>query len=338
MAGADRSSQEDRRESTRYLQALGLRRDEADTYLAIVDGPKTPAEIATVLNINLDRATTLLDELVTRGLANRLPGEETRYGMTSPEWVFPTLIRHREEEIEGSRRLARELEQKFRAFESGIPVSNAYVEIVGGVEATLAQTHRIQSEAKKEILGFVKEPILSLDNAGEEVAAKRGVRNRWLWERSFLEKPGMIEVARDYAAMGEEIRVVSVLPSKLLIIDGEIAIVHVTELTGSEPLVAGLATRHPELIATFTQLFELLWRSSIPVFEGLPAVSVDENPQREELLGCLTAGLTDGAIARQLGISPRTLTRRIQEILDELGVETRFQAGYRLGSRATERT
>ncbi|MEA2477023.1 MAG: hypothetical protein QOC87_1222, partial [Actinomycetota bacterium] len=208
---AQSSSQDDRQQFARYLQALGLSRDEADAYLTIVGGPKTPDEIAAALNVSERRASALLDGLVTRGLANRLPGEATRYGMTSPDWAFPTLIRHREEEIEGCRRLSHQLAQQYRALDAGVSVTNAYVEIVGGTEATLAQTERIQSQARREILGFVKEPLLSLENRGEEAAAKRGVRNRWLWERGFLEKPGMIEVARRYASLGEEIRVVSTL-------------------------------------------------------------------------------------------------------------------------------
>ncbi|MEH1126371.1 helix-turn-helix domain-containing protein [Micromonospora sp. CPCC 206061] len=45
------------------------------------------------------------------------------------------------------------------------------------------------------------------------------------------------------------------------------------------------------------------------------------------LLGLLAAGLTDEAIARTLGVSLRTIQRRIHDLLLELGVTTRFQAG-----------
>jgi hypothetical protein len=50
------------------------------------------------------------------------------------------------------------------------------------------------------------------------------------------------------------------------------------------------------------------------------------------LLTLMASGLTDGAIARKLGISERTVRRRVSDILAELGVATRFQAGLLLSS------
>jgi DNA-binding NarL/FixJ family response regulator len=41
----------------------------------------------------------------------------------------------------------------------------------------------------------------------------------------------------------------------------------------------------------------------------------------------LAAGLKDEAIARQLGVSLRTIHRRTGDLLDRLGARTRFQAG-----------
>ncbi len=50
-------------------------------------------------------------------------------------------------------------------------------------------------------------------------------------------------------------------------------------------------------------------------------------PAHEAILRLLAEGQTDQAIAHSLGINPRTVTRRISEIYDALGVESRFQAG-----------
>lgn len=43
--------------------------------------------------------------------------------------------------------------------------------------------------------------------------------------------------------------------------------------------------------------------------------------------------MKDIPIARQLGVSPRTVTHRIRKLREGLAVETRFQAGFRLGRR-----
>ena len=49
--------------------------------------------------------------------------------------------------------------------------------------------------------------------------------------------------------------------------------------------------------------------------------------ERRFLLEQLMAGATDEVIARKLGIGLRTVRRRIAELMTELGVDTRFQAG-----------
>jgi DNA-binding CsgD family transcriptional regulator len=56
--------------------------------------------------------------------------------------------------------------------------------------------------------------------------------------------------------------------------------------------------------------------------------------QQQFILRCLAEGETDRMIARRTGVTPRTVTRRIAEIYQELQVESRFQAGvvaHRLG-------
>ncbi|WP_314103496.1 helix-turn-helix transcriptional regulator, partial [uncultured Frigoribacterium sp.] len=62
---------------------------------------------------------------------------------------------------------------------------------------------------------------------------------------------------------------------------------------------------------------------------GLRAPTVDER----DLLAFVAAGATDDVIARQLGISPRTLRRRLHDLFDELGASNRFHAGVEAARR-----
>ena len=48
-----------------------------------------------------------------------------------------------------------------------------------------------------------------------------------------------------------------------------------------------------------------------------------------ELLALVGLGLTDQAIARQLGLSERTIQRMMSAIMTRLDATTRFQAGVR---------
>jgi DNA-binding NarL/FixJ family response regulator len=72
-----------------------------------------------------------------------------------------------------------------------------------------------------------------------------------------------------------------------------------------------------------TAVFEAFWRSARPLFSPDDEDAVSER----ELLSLLVVGLTDAAAAAQLGISVRTVQRRISELSERAGVSSRFQLG-----------
>jgi DNA-binding NarL/FixJ family response regulator len=45
------------------------------------------------------------------------------------------------------------------------------------------------------------------------------------------------------------------------------------------------------------------------------------------------AGATDATIARQTGVSQRTVERRVRALMEQLGAGTRFQAGVQAAHR-----
>jgi DNA-binding NarL/FixJ family response regulator len=60
---------------------------------------------------------------------------------------------------------------------------------------------------------------------------------------------------------------------------------------------------------------------------------VDVDPDRvdeadAQMLALLLAGLTDQAVATQLGTSLRSVQRRIAALMDRAGVNTRIQLGW----------
>ena len=63
----------------------------------------------------------------------------------------------------------------------------------------------------------------------------------------------------------------------------------------------------------------------VPGLDGQP---YDEGASDQRLLlGQLAGGAKDEQIARALGLSVRTVRRRVADLLDELGADSRFQAG-----------
>lgn len=57
---------------------------------------------------------------------------------------------------------------------------------------------------------------------------------------------------------------------------------------------------------------------------------VSPPPHLVPILEALMGGQTDVAASRRLNMSPRTFSRRVAELLDYLGVETRFQGGVKI--------
>jgi DNA-binding NarL/FixJ family response regulator len=88
------------------------------------------------------------------------------------------------------------------------------------------------------------------------------------------------------------------------------------------------------MLDTLIALFEQVWERAVAIHPDgtLPADALPGRPDGPSdadraLLGLLAAGLTDAAIARQLGMHPRTVQHRVRDLLDRLGAATRFQAG-----------
>lgn len=82
-------------------------------------------------------------------------------------------------------------------------------------------------------------------------------------------------------------------------------------------------------MAALTLLFELYWEKAVPVSE----LSGPRSSERTFLLRQLQAGAKDEPIARTMGLSPRTVRRRISQLMIELGADTRFQAGAEAARR-----
>jgi DNA-binding CsgD family transcriptional regulator len=80
--------------------------------------------------------------------------------------------------------------------------------------------------------------------------------------------------------------------------------------------------RHPMLVRLFIEFFEKLFALALPV----PASGREVDPDLE-LLSLLGSGLKDEAIARYLGCSLRTVRRRVAQLMDRFGADTRFQLG-----------
>ncbi|QCC76308.1 hypothetical protein E2C04_02140 [Nocardioides daphniae] len=126
----------------------------------------------------------------------------------------------------------------------------------------------------------------------------------------------------DRAAAGEEIRLLPEVRSRLAIVGDDRALI--PEQPGLTN-VRAIVLRDAAIVAPLRLYYEELWNQAValPVFD---AHDVRQDARRL-LLSQMADGARDEQIARTLGIGLRTVRRRIASLMEELGAETRFQAG-----------
>lgn len=87
--------------------------------------------------------------------------------------------------------------------------------------------------------------------------------------------------------------------------------------------------RDPVVVAAFVELFDRLWVTAAP------AIATDDDRLTGGVLELMRQGLKDEAIARAQGVSLRTVRRRIATLMEEHGVDTRFQLALKLIERGS---
>jgi hypothetical protein len=88
---------------------------------------------------------------------------------------------------------------------------------------------------------------------------------------------------------------------------------------GSSTPESAIVIRTPPVVAAMDLLFDQLWATS-------HAWSSDEEPW-VDVVRLLSEGMTDEAVGRALGITTRTVRRRVSEAMTELGASSRFTLG-----------
>ncbi|MER6977537.1 helix-turn-helix domain-containing protein [Streptomyces carpinensis] len=102
---------------------------------------------------------------------------------------------------------------------------------------------------------------------------------------------------------------------------------------------SAVLVRPGALLDALVAFFESLWNGASPLVlteDGLAGeTECDRTPPPEDLLllSLLLTGLTDAAVAGQLGTSLRTVQRRIRDLIEFAGVQTRMQLAWEAARR-----
>ncbi len=329
------------------LEAAGVGPDEERVYRVLVQAGAADIErLAGTLMLPASRVERLIGNLLAKGLVNPLGGRPRRYAATPPDVGFGPLLLHRQEELDWARRTVTQLTEEHRA-NARRHDATQLIEVVTGAEAIRQQLRTLQLGTRSEILWFCRAghvAMPSADNDEEFAMLARGVSYRVIYERDLLEEPGMIDSLVAGLEAGEVARATPTLPIRLAIADRSVALCPlVAERDGvSEPTAA--LVRDSSLLTGLIALFESYWSAASPLRR--PAVGGDGRQALEQhapgppisdderhLLSLLVAGVTDKAIATRLGVSMRTVQRRVSDLMALVHAETRMQLAWQVARR-----
>lgn len=295
-------------------------------------------DLAEVAELTQHEADEVLQRLVAKGLVTVQQADEPVFRPLPPDVALGTTLLRRQESLEAARKTVAALSEEFRASASRRDAHHL-VEVIVGATALRERLRDLQDAAREEILWFCRANPLAMqgaDNTEEYGALSRGVRYRAIYERALLETPGELDTIAEGVSWGEEARSLPTLPVRLAIVDRSTAVcplVRDNELGIGEPTAAVIG--RGQLLDALLALFESHWEQATPV-----KLHADDKQETEGLddserflLSLLVAGVPDKSIASQLGISRRTVQRRLDRLMALAGVDTRTGLAFQAAKR-----
>lgn len=194
------------------------------------------------------------------------------------------------------------------------------VAVVRGGEELLARTGHLFAAATSVSCAARDLNTWAVTRPGSGFTRPRGMTIRKLYLAGILLNPSTAQHVHEVARIGAEVRITRDEILETIILDRRIAILD--DGDGSYSVLSG-----PE-VAAVASLFEAAWRSGtdLAVYDAQHAELRALAPR---VLDLLASGCKDETAARTLGLGVRTYRRRVAELMDALGAESRFQAGAR---------
>jgi len=326
----------------RELELLGIDENEEQLYRWLLAHPgATVSRIADALELGPRKTQRLLESLESKGLTNHSPEKPRRYIPAPPNLAIEALILDRQDRLRRLRATVSDLDRQAQKAQGN--GGESVVEIASSAEARRLIVEQIDRAATDEIVTLIRKPILvtSLDQPDSDptqrAAQARGVRMRSIADADYLTLPGAVRRTFADLRAGEDIRVLPELPFKMVLADRRIAIIPLDLKQAGGP---SLLVRSSALLDALYALFEILWERAAPIAlspEGELALEAagdaHASGDRLRLVSLLAAGMNDKGIAHELGMSERTLGRRVVELMQALDARTRFQAGWQAAMR-----
>ncbi|WNF00042.1 hypothetical protein PS467_34335 [Streptomyces luomodiensis] len=162
--------------------------------------------------------------------------------------------------------------------------------------------------------------------------SKRGVRVRAVCAAEVLDDDWAARRCASTAARaGAQVRVVPQVAGPLVVLDEHAAFIPAAGGRAGSAVVV----RQTTVLDMLRGAFEQHWSEAVSPAEQaeLDAEALTGDEVKRRILHLLVQGARDGVIARRVGISVRTCRRHIAELVEQVGAESRLQAGFLMAGR-----
>lgn len=200
------------------------------------------------------------------------------------------------------------------------------VERVSGPEVRAFLTGRPwESEGLSALPAGAIRPELMEQSMDHDIALlDRGVKLFGMYEAHEVRDPRVVRSLTRFQQAGASVRVRAGITQRLVIVDRAWAVISANVgSAGGEALVV----TQPVLVRALVAHFHGLWANALSFGEAeQDTLSTERIAQTLDLL---QRGLTDEAAARELGVSVRTVRRRVAAVMELFDASSRFEAGVK---------
>ncbi|MBR7833245.1 response regulator transcription factor [Actinospica durhamensis] len=283
------------------------------------------AELAEDLDAAPDAVRRAVRHLTDLGVVER---DGSSVAALDPRPALQGAVRQRRAELDQLTRTVDELSSAFHD-RAARGIVSRLIEPVEGRAAIAAKVDDMLARADEEVLAFDTPPYVVHQYGDADIEIEllsRRITCRAVYAAEVLDVPPRAERIRTLVELGEQARVVPVVPIKMIVVDRREVLLPLFT-AGQGPQQHAVVVHNSGICDALVALFEAVWARGVPLFapqgqreDGLP-------PEDRAILHLLNAGLKDDAIGRQLSLSERTVRRRVAEISERLGASTRFQIG-----------
>ncbi|MFE1322465.1 hypothetical protein [Kitasatospora phosalacinea] len=160
---------------------------------------------------------------------------------------------------------------------------------------------------------------------------QRGGTTRSIYQPSARYSSPTLEYVETMTTAGSQIRTLDEPFTILIIIDRRVAVI-----PGSQDKSQAAFVSDQAVVSYLVQYFESLWGRALPFQASREVPPVVLSSLRRQIIRSMSRGVGHRVIARNLGLSERTLARHIAEMREDYGVDTLFQLGWKLAQEAEQ--